>query len=924
MNFASGALRALMVSASLLVVCASPAALAAPVRQSSVTADPLKQLNIDIPATTFVLPNGLTLVVHEDHSAPLVAVNIWYHVGSKNEPQGKSGFAHLFEHLMFNGSENFNDDFFKATQRIGATSQNGTTSWDRTNYYQTVPKAALDSILWLESDRMGHLLGAIDKAKLDEQRSVVKNEKRQGDNRPYAKAWDLIIRATTPVGHPYAHSTIGSMEDLEAASLEDVQEWFKTYYGPSNAVLVLSGDITPQEAKAKVEKYFGDIAPGTPVSQPKSWIVQIPATIRETAYDRVAQPRLYQVWNISDYSSSDTDYLQFLSYLLAGDKNARLYKRLVLDDQFATAVSAEVMNREIGGQFLITAAAKPGQNLSTIEAIVDEELGKLLKSGPTAAEMARIRTSTLASYVRSLESISTKAAVLAESQTYLGDANGWKPSFQRFRDATPAQVKDAGARWLKGGSYILNILPFGDLTAAAVGADRSAMPMPGSAVPASFPAVERSTLANGLKLVVARRTGVPVVNFTTLFDTGTAPDFANLSPALGSVALNMLDEATTSRSGEQLVSELASVGATLQTGGGGETSTVSLSALKSTIPSALKLYADVILNPAIRQEDLDRIKAQSVAGIASRKQDPSQLAGRLLPKLLFGDNHAYGRITNEASVNALGRDNLRSFHARWFAPNNATLIVTGDTSLAEVKPLVEKAFASWKAGGKTQTIAPTSSGPDRPIVYLVDKPGTPQTVIKAAVVAPPRSEGDEIARKAFNTAFGGSFTSRLNMKLREEKGWAYGASSGITGGRGSQLFSAGASVQADKTAESMSEISAALKAILSDRKVDAAELAAAKDSMILGLSSAWSTANGIGQYVADQAVYRLGDDYYGRYTHLVTAQTPGNVNAAAAEVLANRPITWLIVGDRSKIEGPIRALGLGEVRVIDADGNPVR
>lgn len=909
----------------LLLATADLPALAAPARPGAASVvDPLAGLTLDIPATKMVLKNGLTLVVHEDRSAPLVAVNIWYHVGSKNEPKGRSGFAHLFEHLMFNGSENFNDDFFKATQKIGATSQNGTTSVDRTNYYQTVPKAALDSILWLESDRMGHLLGAIDQAKLDEQRAVVKNERRQNyENRPYAKAWELIARATVPVGHPYHHLTIGSMEDLEAASLDDVKDWFRTYYGPSNAVLVLSGDITPAEARAKVEKYFGDIDPGTPVSQPKSWVVKMQGTVRETAYDRVAQARLYRVWNTSDYRSADTDYLQFLGEVLAGDKNSRLYKRLVIQDQLATNVSAGVYNRVLGGQFLITADAKPGVDIDRIEKIVDEELKRLIATGPTATEMARVRTTTLATFARSLESISAKASHLAEATTYLGEPDAWKPSFNRFKAATPADLQRVARAWLTDGDYVLHMLPFGDLAATGAGADRSTIPMPEGVAEAHFPALERATLANGLKLVVAKRPGVPVVNFTMLFDSGTPADWQSVAPGTGGLAMGLLDEGTTTRSREAITEQLGALGAKLGTGGGGETSHVSLSALKPALRPSLALYADVVMNPAFAQAELDRLKAQSLAGIAAAKQDPGQMAGRVLPKLVYGADHAYGQMVTEASIASVDRGAVSAFHKRWIHPNNATLIVAGDTTLAEIRPQVEAAFAGWRQAPVPETIAPMADAPAKSVVYLIDKPGTPQSVIQAALVAPPRKEGDEIARDALNTALGGSFTSRLNMKLREEKGWAYGARSGIRGGKGARLFSAGASVQADKTAESMTEIAMLLKGVTSDRKIEAQELADAKDNMSLGLSSAWSTSDGVAQYVADQVSAGLPEDYYTHYPRNVTATTLDAVNAAGGALFADRPITWVVVGDRAKIEGRIKALNLGELRVIDADGKPV-
>lgn len=921
MKFSKMLAAGLLASAAFVAfpVVAKPAA--------AVTADPLAELNVDVLAKTFVLKNGLTLIVHEDKSAPLVAVNIWYHVGSKNEPKGRSGFAHLFEHLMFNGSENFNDDFFKATQKLGASDQNGTTSVDRTNYFQTVPKEALDSILWLESDRMGHLLGAIDQARLDEQRAVVKNEKRQGENNPYSKAQDLIIAATSAPGHPYDHSTIGSTDDLDAASLDDVKQWFRDYYGPSNAVLVLAGDIAPEEVLAKVEKYFGDIAPGSPVSQPKSWVVKKTGTIRETAYVRAAQPVFVRVWNISDYASADTDYLQFFAQTLAGSRTSPLVKRLVIDEQLATSAGASVDNREIGGQFSIEVAAKPGVDLARIEKIVDEELKKVIASGPSTSEMAKVRTQSIAGFVRSLEAIggfSGKTNLLAESQVYLGAPDAWKAGWGRFRAATPADLQGAAKRWLTDGDYILHMVPFGQLSAASAGADRSKMPEPGTAVPAVFPAIERADLSNGLKLVVARRTGVPVVNMSLLVNTGMAADWKSETPGAGAFAAGLMDEGTKTRTGEQLSDQLGAIGANISSGGGGEASVVSLSAVKPTLARALDIYADVVLNPAYRSEDVERTKSNSLAGLEAAKQDGATAAGRLAPSLIYGSASPYGVLQTEADIGAISPTKLSAFHDRWFKPNNATLVVSGDTSLAEIRPLVEAAFGKWARGSVPERIVPLTPPAAKPVVYLIDKPGAPQSVITASVIAPRRVEGDNASRGAFISAIGGSFTSRINMKLREEKGWAYGASAGIAGGRGSRIYSAKASVQADKTSESMTEIATLLKGATGDRKLTAAELADAKGNMTLGLSSDWSKTAGIAAAVIDQISYDLPEDYYATYPQAIAAVTLVSANAAGADILSGKPLTWIVAGDLSKIEASIRALNLGEVRVIDADGNVLR
>ena len=360
---------------------------------------------IDVPYQKFVLKNGLSLIVHEDHKAPIVAVNVWYHVGSKNERPGKTGFAHLFEHLMFGGSEHHQRRYIEAMEPIGATDLNGTTNSDRTNYFENVPTSALDYTLWLESDRMGHMLGAIDQKTLDLQRGVVQNEKRQGENQPYGLAYELITKATYPPGHPYSWTVIGSMDDLNAASMSDVQEWFKTYYGPSNAVLVLAGDIDANTARQKVEKYFGDIPAGPPIAAQRVWVAKMTGSHRQVAQDRVPQARIYEVWNVPQTGSPDADYLDMLSRVLAQGKSSRLYKRLVYDDQIATDVSAFNSTQEIGGQFRIQATARPGDDLTKVEKAIDEELARLLEAGPTGLEVERVKNQMLAAFVRGIERV---------------------------------------------------------------------------------------------------------------------------------------------------------------------------------------------------------------------------------------------------------------------------------------------------------------------------------------------------------------------------------------------------------------------------------------------------------------------------------------------------------------------------------------
>jgi zinc protease len=438
-------------------------------------------VEVDIPFQKFVLPNGLTVVVHEDRKAPIVAVNVWYHVGSKNEKPGKSGFAHLFEHLMFNGSENFNNDYFQAMERIGATDLNGTTSEDRTNYFQNVPKSALDVALWMESDRMGHLLGVIDKARLDEQRGVVQNEKRQGENQPYGVAYELATKSTYPAGHPYSWTVIGSMEDLNAASLEDVKDWFKTYYGAANATIVLAGDIDVATAKAKVEKYFGDIPSGPPVARHQTWIAKRSGTHRQRVEDRVPQARIYKIWNVPQNGSPEFEYLNLVSDVLGAGKNSRLYTRLVYKDQIATAVSSSVDAKEISGQFNIEVTARPGEDLAKIETAIDEELARFLAEGPTEKEMQRIKTQYVASFVRGIERIGGfggKSDILAQNQVYFGDPGHYKTTLQRVREATAQNLLNTAKSWLSDGVYVLEVHPFPQYKTISSDVDRKKLPEP--------------------------------------------------------------------------------------------------------------------------------------------------------------------------------------------------------------------------------------------------------------------------------------------------------------------------------------------------------------------------------------------------------------------------------------------------------------
>ncbi|PYV91217.1 MAG: peptidase M16 [Acidobacteria bacterium] len=885
---------------------------------------------VDIPYQKFVLGNGLTLIVHEDHKAPIVAVNIWYHVGSKNEKPGKSGFAHLFEHLIFNGSENFNDDYIQAMERIGATDLNGTTNEDRTNYFQNAPKSALDIVLWLESDRMGHLVGAINKEKLDEQRGVVQNEKRQGENQPYGMANELIIKSTYPSGHPYSWTVIGSMEDLNAASLEDVKEWFKTYYGAANAVIVIAGDVDAQTARDKVEKYFGDIPSGPPVARQETWIAKRSGTQRQVMQDRVPQARIYKVWNIPPYDSADGDYLNLVSDVLGLGKNSRLYERLVYKDQIATQVSAYLAARETGSQFYLEATARPGQDLAQVEKAVDEELARFLAEGPTEKELQRVKTQYLAGFIRGIERIGGfggKSDILAQNQVYASSPDHYKVTLKRIRETTAQNLLNAAKQWLSDGVYILEVQPFPQYKTTTTNVDRTKLPSAGTPPDVKFPELQRTTLSNGLKVILAERHAIPVVNLNLLVDAGYAADqFA--TPGTASLAMAMLDEGTKSRSSLQISEELALLGANLNSGSNLDMSSVSLSALKADLDPSLNIFADVILNPSFPDEDFKRLQKQQLDRIQREKSEPLQMALRVFPGLLYGKGHAYGNPFTgsgiEVSVSKLARGDAEKFHQTWFKSNNATLVIVGDTSLNEITPKLEKLFKDWEKGEVPKKNVSAVEHQPKSVVYLMDRPGSLQSIIFAGQVAPPKANPDEVAIETMNNILGGVFTSRVNMNLRENKHWSYGAGTVLVGARGQRPFIGYAPVQTDKTKESMVEMAKELREILDKRPASEEEVAKAKANQTLELPGSWETMAAVARSIGDIVRYGLADNYYQIYPDKVRELKVSQVEAAAQKVVHPDKLVWVVVGDRSKIEAGIRELGFGEIHLIDTDGNPIK
>ena len=919
-------------------------------------AKPARGAKVDIPYESFTLPNGLRVIVHTDRKAPIVAVNVWYHVGSKDEPKGRTGFAHLFEHLMFNGSENHPGEFFEPFELVGATDMNGTTNSDRTNYFQNVPTTALDMALWMESDRMGHLLGAIDQKTLDEQRGVVQNEKRQGENQPYGQVWDLIGDAMYPEGHPYRHSVIGSMADLNAASLDDVKNWFRTWYGPNNAVLVLAGDIDVATAKEKVTRYFGHIPAGPTMAQPAVNVAPLAANSRAEVTDKVPQARIHRVWNVPQYGTVEADQLQLLGQVLGGSASSRLDKRLLHEEKLVDNISASAFSSQLGSNFLIVATVKRGVDPAKVEAIIDEELKRLLAEGPTQVELDQARTVLKAGFVRGIERIGGfggKADALAECAVFTGNPGCFRDSLATIEKATVADLKAVGNAWLgeSRGSHTLVVVP-GDRKPLAE--DPAVTPTPlnlppvdpkftttpstvdrsqGVQVPSQFPnlvfpKLERATLKNGTQVILAERRGVPVVNMTYLFQGGFVADKGG-KLGTSSFTMGMLDEGAGQYDALAFGNRAESLGAVLNAGASLDGGTASLSALKQNLDASVDLFADMLRAPRFDQAEMDRVKATWIASIAQEKARPNGAAMRVLPPLLYGENHPYAipfsGTGTEASIGSLTRDDLVRFHAQWVRPENATLVVVGDTSMKELLPVLNRHFGDWKGVGEATAnpAIPEVARPAKSRVYLIDQPGAIQANLFVGQLVPSTKDPNSVKFDIANSVLGGEFSSRLNMNLREDKHWAYGSYSSASGAIGQRPWMAFAPVQIDKTAESLAELRREITEYATGANPPKPEeVAKIQATEIRGLPGSYETNGAVAGTLAGIVRYGRPDNYVFQRKAEIEGLTVEQVKAAAATLDPNA-LTWVVVGDLKVIEEKVRALNLGEVFVVDADGKPV-
>jgi zinc protease len=861
------------------------------------------------------LSNGLEVILHEDHSTPIVAVDLWYHVGSRNERPGRTGFAHLFEHMMFQGSKHADDEYFKPIQEAGGF-VNGTTNTDRTNYFEVVPSNFLERALYMEADRMGFLLDVLTAKKLDNQRDVVRNERRQRyENQPYGRVWETLSEAIYPPGHPYSWTTIGSMEDLSAASLDDVKSFFQRFYTPSNATLVVAGDFKPEEAKALVEKHFGALPPGPPVANYQVWVPELGGEKRLTLQDRVQLPRAYAAWHTPPLFSPDDAPLDVLADVLARGKSSRLYTSLVYEKQIAQDVSAVQISRQIAGLFLIYATARPGHTTAELERAIDAEIERLKQEGPTQAEVERALSQHEADFMHDLEQVGGFNGV-ADRLNFYNQFRGEPDSFQwdleRYRSVTAADVRRAARQYLGAGRCLLAVEPMPPLSAsaseAATTVDRTRLPGGGPAPSLSLPRPARARLDNGLELIVVEHHELPVLSFNLVLKSGSAADPPDL-PGVANLTAQMLDEGTARRGALDIARELDSIGATLDLWADADSSGAALSTLKRHAAAALDVFADVVTRPAFPETEFERVRKEIQTRVLQEKDQPEVVAARAVSRILYGAEHPYGHaaIGTERALESVSRADVERFYRGHWGPGNATLVLLG----------------GWERGEVKAVEIPKKSDPAGQVIYLVNRPGSAQSVISIVQIGLSRNSADYFPALVLNTAFGGMFASRLNLNLREQKGYTYGARSAWDFRKGAGPFTAGAAVQTKFTREAVVEFLRELGEVRAARPLTDKELAFAKNFLARGFPQGFETPAQIAGRLREMVLYDLPEDFVNTWVERVQAVSLADVARVAKERLKPRSAAIIVVGDGEVVRKGLESLAAGRVVDLDLTGAPL-
>ncbi len=900
----------------------------------------------------YKLPNGLEVLTYENHRLPLVAVDLWYHVGPVNEKAGRTGFAHLFEHMMFEGSEHVGEKaHFKYLEGAGATDINGTTSFDRTNYFETLPSNQLELGLWLESDRMGFLLETLDRAKLTNQRDVVRNELRQDEGTPYDLANEQIYHQLFPKGHPYYAAVIGSHADVEAARLLDVRDFFQHYYTPNNASIAIAGDFDPAQLRTLLERYFGPIPAGPPVNKVNVTTPAITSERRVTITDTVQLPRVSLAWlTPPNFQPGDAEADLFVR-ILGDGKSSRLYRKLVYEQQIAQSVECENDSLKLASVAECDVTARPGVKPEALEAAIDKEIDALRTDGPTQAELDQARNGVLTGKISGLQRLGGFGGVadmLDLYNQYTGDPGYLPKDIARYQDATVTSIKQIGEKAFAKNQRVVVITVPGkkvteDVPRSPADTDanvkivnpyssefeaqqdwRKTPPAPGKQPQLNLPVPTTFTLSNGTRVYLLEQHSLPVFSAKLVDFAGSAVN-PNDQPGLAAFTARMLTEGTAKRSSTLLADDVASIGASLNSTATMDQATVGIDALSNNVDAAFDLLSDVTLHPAFKPEEVERIRAQRLTAILQEGDQPFAAALRVGSRALYGDYpYGYRDIGTTASVKAITRDQMEKFWSNNYAPANAALVMAGDITEADARALGEQYFGAWGATGAATGfhLSPLPPPPTRRII-IVDKPGAPQTALIAFGQGIPRSTPEYAAVDVMNSVLGGLFSSRINMNLREKNGYTYGAFSVFRYYRDGGVFYSGAQIRTDVTAPATKELFSELNRIRTDPPT-AAELKLAEDSELHSLPGEFETVKETSGLMSDLFTYDLPKTYYQTLPSQYLKLTPDAVEKTAIEYVHPDNLIVVAVGDRAKIESGLQQLNLGPIELRNESGDLVQ
>lgn len=900
----------------------------------------------NIPVESYVLPNGLKVVLHRDPSVPRVTVCMAYHVGSKNESAGRTGFAHFFEHMMFRGTRNV-PNYDIPLQETGAQS-NAFTTEDMTVYFETVPSAYLERALFLEAERLAFLPSALDQAKFDTEREVVKNERRQSvDNVPYGLSEEAILAHVFPAGHPYSWSVIGSMKDLGAATIADLQRFFGEFYSPSNASLCLAGDFNPETARRVIAYYFGGISAGPqirPVAAPTPPLRQ-PATLE--AVDKVTQPRVYWAWPTVADDHPDAPALHLLASVLTEGEASRFYRALVEDARVVADVSASSDTKEVAGLFTLQATAAEGKTRPQVEDALGAAMKGVADRPATAAELLRAQAKFERQTFDRLTSPLGRATMLATDFVQKGRPDYYRADYARYARVTAADLARVARQYLAAPHFTLNIAPAQpgqEKTAAqpagplpsqvdntpsfarsiAAGVTWSQIPGPEGSPAWIPPRYVKTTLSNGIELWTVPWRTLPVVEVAMLTPIGSGDDPAGKS-GLARLTATLLDNGTRDKTNAQLTEELDALGASLGTAASADNTTVGLTVLARNLRPALALVGQVLTAPRFDPKDFDLERNLQLDEIRKGPDSPRWIAQRAQQALLFGQDHPYGNPSQgfEETVKAITLDDVRQFQGR-LAANRTKLIVVGDVEPEALVKMLEETLGAWKATGPEVKPRPPIVPKAEPgVIYLVDKPGAVQSIINVARPWVDRKDPRYFATKVGNHVVGDDFLSRLNANLREKNGYTYGAGSNFGYRRTGSIWAVNTSVRADVTAEALGEVLNELDGLVKERPLTLEEIATARDAEARSFPESFDDPSSISSMIAAMAEYELPANYLETFLLNLISVTDAQVRETILEVTSPNARRILIVGDRAAIEPKLVAARKGTVRVVDVNGKPV-